>query len=213
MESYECLCGKTFSTFRKLTGHQGSCNIYINNKIKNQQILQSTYTIECPACHRKFIDKNSLKAHLAHCKLYKKPKQIRPGTLNTDDYKNIDGTYKCPLCNKIYINKAQLCGHLSWCNKVKRIKKSQISHKNYWTRDKSSLMYKQICQKISSTLKQKYKNGEIKKSSGVASTKEKEQQRREKIKNAMKKYGGKRLHSGEENKAIIKVIGVIVLGN
>ena len=72
MESYECLCGKTFSTFRKLTGHQGSCNIYINNKIKNQQILQSTYTIECPACHRKFIDKNSLKAHLAHCKLYKK---------------------------------------------------------------------------------------------------------------------------------------------
>lgn len=148
--SYKCVCGKDFSTYRKMTGHMANCQIYLQHKKIIENEYQSKCTIECSGCHKKFIDNNSLWAHLSHCKLYTKTKQNN----KIDKYKQLDGTFKCK-CGKIFNEINSFCGHLSWCNNLKH---KTTSHKA-WNKGLSKSDPRILS--ISIKLKQKYKNGEI----------------------------------------------------
>lgn len=192
MKKYICECGKEFDKIRGMTGHQSKCQIhkdFIRQQKESKRLPNGMFKCENPDCNNEHDGSyGSGRFCCEKCRrhatsLLSAKTAIKNGNKKRpENFKSKHlpyGTWKC-----------QICGFIANTRKELELHKKQLNHKNHKT------LSEQHKDKIRKSIKAAIKEGRC---TGKASSIEKEELRRQKISNTMKKNpnaGGKRHGSG-----------------
>lgn len=86
MDKFICECGKEFSSYKSLTSHGGSCQLYVKKKKKKTSKYKNNNNEYICECGKIFTYYQSFNAHLSHCDVHhektNKIRKKRPNELN-----------------------------------------------------------------------------------------------------------------------------------
>ena len=204
-KQFICECGKVFKKIRSMTGHQANCQIHqkiLKEQKESRKLPNGMFKCENPDCQKehdgsycsgRFCSKeckNHYVALVAAKTAIKNGNKHAPKNLKRKRAKL--GTWKCNECDLVFETRAQLYEH-------NHLKHPERQGKCIWNKGLTKANSKSIADasvKVSDSVKRAYAEGRL---TGRCKDPIKEELRRKKISNTMKKNpkaGGKRHGSG-----------------